>query len=73
MGTSSDRNDMEMEAKKLRILEECGANAFMDLSTGDDIDAMRKQSLTISILRQAVCLFIRPALKPLKSTAAWLA
>ena len=48
MGTSSDRNDMKMEAKKLRILEECGANAFMDLSTGDDIDAMRKQSLTIS-------------------------
>lgn len=48
MGTSSDRNDMEMEAKKLQILEECGANAFMDLSTGDDIDAMRKQSLAIS-------------------------
>ena len=48
MGTSSDRYDMEMEAKKLRILEECGANAFMDLSTGDDIDAMRKQSLAIS-------------------------
>lgn len=48
MGTSSDRNDMEMEAKKLMMLEECGANAFMDLSTGDDIDAMRKQSLSIS-------------------------
>lgn len=48
MGTSSDRNDMAMEAKKLMMLEECGANAFMDLSTGDDIDAMRKQSLSIS-------------------------
>ncbi len=48
MGTSSDRNDMAMEAKKLQMLEECGANAFMDLSTGDDIDAMRKQSLSIS-------------------------
>ncbi|NLN97441.1 MAG: B12 lower ligand biosynthesis ThiC-like protein BzaB [Eubacteriaceae bacterium] len=48
MGTSSDRNDMEMEAKKLMMLEECGANAFMDLSTGDDIDAMGKQSLSIS-------------------------
>ena len=48
MGTSSDRNDMIMEAKKLLMLEECGADAFMDLSTGDDIDAMRKQSLSIS-------------------------
>lgn len=48
MGTSSDRNDMEMEARKLRMLEECGAHAFMDLSTGDDIDAMRKQSLAVS-------------------------
>lgn len=48
MGTSSDRNDMEMEARKLLMLEECGADAFMDLSTGDDIDGMRKQSLSIS-------------------------
>jgi ThiC-like protein 1 len=48
MGTSSDRNDKAMEARKLRLLEECGANAFMDLSTGDDIDGMRKQSLDIS-------------------------
>lgn len=48
MGTSSDRNDMAMEARKLKMLEDCGANAFMDLSTGDDIDAMRKQSLEIS-------------------------
>ncbi|MEG0377671.1 MAG: phosphomethylpyrimidine synthase ThiC, partial [Eubacterium sp.] len=48
MGTSSDRNDVDMEAKKLILMEECGANAFMDLSTGDDIDAMRKQSLSIS-------------------------
>ena len=48
MGTSSDRNDMEMEARKLRMIEECGAHAFMDLSTGNDIDAMRKQSLSMS-------------------------
>ncbi len=50
MGTSSDRNDIEMEAQKLRLMEECGAHAFMDLSTGDDIDGMRKQSLSISNL-----------------------
>lgn len=48
MGTSSDRNDMAMEADKLRRIEACGADAFMDLSTGDDIDAMRAQSLKVS-------------------------
>lgn len=48
MGTSSDRNDMQMEAEKLRLIERTGADAFMDLSTGDDIDAMRKQSIEIS-------------------------
>lgn len=48
MGTSSDRNDTEMEAKKLRLIEETGAHAFMDLSTGNDIDFMRKQSIEIS-------------------------
>lgn len=45
MGTSGDRDDMEMEVKKLRIIEEAGAHGFMDLSMGADIDAMRQLSL----------------------------
>ncbi|MGI6557131.1 MAG: B12 lower ligand biosynthesis ThiC-like protein BzaB [Eubacteriaceae bacterium] len=48
MGTSSDRNDKEMEKRKLRLIEEAGADAFMDLSTGDDIDGMRAQSIAHS-------------------------
>jgi phosphomethylpyrimidine synthase len=45
MGTSGDRDDMEMEVKKLQIIENAGAHGFMDLSMGADIDAMRTLSL----------------------------
>ncbi len=45
IGTSSDRDDIEMEARKLAIAEKAGADAVMDLSTGGDIDRMRKQTL----------------------------
>lgn len=48
IGTSSDRDDMEMEARKLAIAEEAGCDSFMDLSTGSDIDGMRKQSLSLA-------------------------
>ncbi|AFQ45327.1 B12 lower ligand biosynthesis ThiC-like protein BzaB [Desulfosporosinus meridiei] len=48
IGTSSDRDDMEMEARKLAIAEEAGCDSFMDLSTGKDIDGMRKQSLSLA-------------------------
>lgn len=48
IGTSSDRDDMAMEARKLAIAEEAGCDSFMDLSTGRDIDGMRKQSLALA-------------------------
>ncbi|MEW9124611.1 MAG: B12 lower ligand biosynthesis ThiC-like protein BzaB [Thermotaleaceae bacterium] len=48
IGTSSDRDQMEMEAKKLKIAEEAGCHSFMDLSTGGDIDGMRKQTLALA-------------------------
>jgi 5-hydroxybenzimidazole synthase len=46
IGTSSDTDDIEMEARKLIIAQEAGADAVMDLSTGGDIDAMRRQTLS---------------------------
>ncbi|MBS3969998.1 MAG: B12 lower ligand biosynthesis ThiC-like protein BzaB [Clostridia bacterium] len=52
IGTSSDRSQVEMEARKLKAAEEAGCNSFMDLSTGGDIDAMRRQ--TLSLARVAV-------------------
>jgi phosphomethylpyrimidine synthase len=45
IGTSSDRDNIEMEARKLAIAQEAGADAVMDLSTGGDIDGMRRQTL----------------------------
>lgn len=47
-GTSTDREDMEMEARKLQIAQEEGCDSFMDLSTGRDIDGMRAQSLKLA-------------------------
>ncbi|MCR6545571.1 B12 lower ligand biosynthesis ThiC-like protein BzaB [Dehalobacterium formicoaceticum] len=48
IGTSSDCDDMELEAKKLAAAEEAGCNSFMDLSTGSDIDGMRHQTLSLA-------------------------
>jgi len=45
IGTSSDRIDFAMEAKKLAGVEALGSDAIMDLSTGGDIDGMRCSTL----------------------------
>ncbi len=43
LGTSSDHVDLEEELEKLRVSIEAGTDAVMDLSTGGDIDAIRKE------------------------------
>ncbi|MCG8402279.1 MAG: phosphomethylpyrimidine synthase ThiC, partial [Firmicutes bacterium] len=43
IGTSSDLDHLEMEARKLAVAREAGCDAVMDLSTGGDIDGMRRQ------------------------------
>ncbi|RJR20799.1 MAG: B12 lower ligand biosynthesis ThiC-like protein BzaB [Desulfobacteraceae bacterium] len=47
-GTSSGRDLMEMETRKLAIAEAAGCDAVMDLSTGGDIDGMRKNTLAVA-------------------------
>ena len=42
IGTSRDRVDLEEELKKAQIAVRYGADAIMDLSTGGDIDAIRR-------------------------------
>ena len=42
IGTSSERMNVEEELEKLRVAEEAGADAVMDLSTGGDLDSIRK-------------------------------
>ncbi|MFZ3072013.1 MAG: phosphomethylpyrimidine synthase ThiC [Thermodesulfobacteriota bacterium] len=45
IGTSMDRLDINEELLKLKVSIEAGADAVMDLSTGGDIDAIRKTIL----------------------------
>ncbi|MCS7250609.1 MAG: phosphomethylpyrimidine synthase ThiC [candidate division WOR-3 bacterium] len=42
IGTSPEICDIENELKKLRAAEEAGADTIMDLSTGGDLDEIRK-------------------------------
>lgn len=46
LGTSRDRAEVEEEMEKLRISLQYGADAIMDLSTGGDIDAIRRRVLS---------------------------
>lgn len=43
VGTSRDRVDMDEELEKVRLSLELGADAIMDLSTGGDIDDIRRR------------------------------
>jgi len=48
IGTSSNRDDMAMEARKLKAAQDAGCDSFMDLSTGSSIDTMRRQTLDMA-------------------------
>ena len=43
IGTSRDIKELECELEKLRVAEKAGADAVMDLSTGGDVDLVRKR------------------------------
>lgn len=43
IGTSNERSGLEEELKKVRIIEETGADVLMDLSTGKGIDNVRAE------------------------------
>jgi phosphomethylpyrimidine synthase len=45
IGTSSDISDVTMEIRKARIAEKEGADTLMELSTGGDLDAIRRAVL----------------------------
>ena len=47
-GTSEDDQDLEKELKKLAVAVEAGADAVMDLSTGEQITETRREILTNS-------------------------
>ena len=43
IGTSTDASDVSAEIEKARVAVKCGADAIMDLSTGGDLEAIRKR------------------------------
>ena len=45
IGTSSDKSNLPMEKKKITGVEDNGCDGLMDLSTGGDIDGMRRLTL----------------------------
>ena len=45
LGTSSDHIDLEEELKKLKVSIQAGTDTVMDLSTGGDLKAIRKEIL----------------------------
>ena len=62
IGTSGDKVDIDVELKKLKVAIEAGADTVMDLSTGGDIDFIRKEIITNSTvpigtvpIYQAIC------------------
>lgn len=50
IGTSGMMTDISMEMEKLAVSEKYGADAVMDLSTGGDLDAIRKEMIAKSTL-----------------------
>src|SRR5665647_709449 len=48
IGTSGDLADLELELAKLQVAVEAGADTVMDLSTGGDIDAVRRKVMATS-------------------------
>src|SRR5574337_1392484 len=48
IGSSQDRVDVKEELEKLKVAIEAGADAVMDLSTGGDLNAIRKAVMDAS-------------------------
>lgn len=48
LGTSPAHYDLEVELEKLRQAEEAGADSVMDLSTGGDLDRIRREIIDAS-------------------------
>ncbi len=46
IGSSTDHRDINEELEKLRVSQELGADSVMDLSTGEDLDRIRKELIS---------------------------
>jgi phosphomethylpyrimidine synthase len=70
LGTSSDHVDLEEELEKLAVSIQAGTDAVMDLSTGGDIDAIRKEIIRHSPIPVGTVPIYEAAIKTVKKRKA---
>ena len=70
LGTSSDHVDLEEELKKLEVSIQAGTDTVMDLSTGGDIDAIRKEIIRHSPIPVGTVPIYEAAIKAAKKRKA---
>ncbi len=69
IGTSRDLVDIEEELEKVHIAERYGADAIMDLSTGGDIDAIRRKIISSTKLPVGTVPIYQTGLKMARKSA----
>jgi len=70
LGTSSDHTDLEEELKKLEVSIRAGTDTVMDLSTGGDIDAIRREILRHSAIPLGTVPIYEAAIEAVKKRKA---
>lgn len=70
IGTSKDHTDLNLELKKLKIAVAAGADAVMDLSTGGNLAAIRKQVMQKSAVAIGTVPIYQAAVKMIKNKKA---
>jgi len=70
LGTSSDHIDIEEELEKLEVSIQAGTDTVMDLSTGGDIDAIRKEIIRHSSIPVGTVPIYEAAIQAVKKRKA---
>jgi len=70
IGTSMDYPDVEKELRKLKAAEDAGADSIMDLSTGGDLDAIRRELIAATRLPMGSVPIYDAAVQAARSTGS---
>lgn len=61
LGTSPEKADIKTELKKLEMAKNAGADAVMDMSTGGDLDSIRREIIAHAGATPGDCAYIPQA------------
>ncbi len=70
IGASSDFGNIDTELEKVRVAIDCGADAVMDLSTGDNISAIRQAIVAASSVPIGTVPIYQAGIKTIESRGA---